>query len=47
MDSKGRAEREGTYYGRALAVIHAGEEGGETSVKVSAPGLEEQTIVIR
>lgn len=35
-----------TYYGKALAVIRAGNTAGKTIVKVSAPNLEEKTIII-
>lgn len=35
-----------TYYGKALAVIRAGNETGEVSITVSAPGCDTQNLVI-
>ena len=33
-----------TYYGKALAVIRAGNLSGKINVKASAPGLEDQFV---
>ena len=33
-----------TYYGKALAVIRAGDSAGKIQIKVSAPGMGEQCV---
>ena len=38
--------RHSTYYGRALAVVRAGHEPGDVTVRVTAPGCEPTTVVI-
>ena len=38
--------RHSTYYGRALAVVRAGHEAGEVTVRVTAPGCDPVTVSI-